>query len=134
MSRLGANVTAGHHFTRFLKLKNYNPTQGELFIMVNKEQNKAGSWMATRARHERLLSEERSESWPQPIYQDMTETPYTAAVEESDIRALETPAAEQLDQLMAEADEALGRVDGAGTGDDSSTAQLLTPTNTEQGK
>jgi len=40
----GSPVNTGHHFTRFLKLKNYNPTQGELFIMVNKEQNKPGNW------------------------------------------------------------------------------------------
>lgn len=40
MNKAGSSPTTGHHFTRFLKLKNYNPTQGELLIMVNREQNK----------------------------------------------------------------------------------------------
>ncbi|XP_067946687.1 uncharacterized protein [Watersipora subatra] len=43
-SKQGNTAASGHHFTRFLKLKNYNPTQGELFIMVNKEQNRPGNW------------------------------------------------------------------------------------------
>lgn len=43
-TKQGAPAVSGHHFTRFLKLKNYNPTQGELFIMVNKEQNRPGNW------------------------------------------------------------------------------------------
>lgn len=43
-TKRGVTPATGQHFTRYLKLKNYNPTQGELFIMVNKEQNRPGNW------------------------------------------------------------------------------------------
>lgn len=58
MNKLGNSPAAGHHFTRFLKLKNYNPTQGELLIMVNKEHNRHSPASWAKSQHYLLSSRE----------------------------------------------------------------------------
>lgn len=53
-TKRGVTPATGQHFTRYLKLKNYNPTQGELFIMVNKEQNRPGGWTSKASNSSRF--------------------------------------------------------------------------------